>query len=223
MDNTDQLIKSKHRVSTYGEVLTAKREVNAMLDLVKQETERIDSRFLEPACGTGNFLAEILDRKLAVVEKRYAASQYDYERYAFLAVSSIYGIDILDDNVKHCRDRLFGIFETSYLKLYKNHTKDDLRDAIRYVLDQNIIHGDALSLCTEGDDPQPIVFAEWSMFDKVLVKRRDFAYHSIIQNESLTELDLFSYISDQGEEVYIPEPVKEYPPMHFMELANVER
>jgi SAM-dependent methyltransferase len=222
MDNTDQLIKSKHRVSTYGEVLTAKREVNAMLDLVKQETERIDSRFLEPACGTGNFLAVILERKLAVVERRYASRQYDYERYAFLAVSSIYGIDILDDNVKHCRDRLFGIFEASYLKLYKNHTKDDLRDTIRFVLNQNIIHGDAISLCTVGEAPQPIVFAEWSLFDKVLVKRRDFSYHSIIQNESLTELDLFSFISDHGEEVYIPKPVKEYPLMHFLELANVE-
>jgi type I restriction-modification system DNA methylase subunit len=81
-------VKSKQRVADHGEVLTSEREVNAMLDLVEQETERIDSRFLEPACGTGNFLAEILRRKLRVVEARYAKSQLEYERYGILAVSS---------------------------------------------------------------------------------------------------------------------------------------
>ena len=104
-------VNSKKRVADHGEVYTAPREVNAMLDLVKTETERIDSRFLEPACGNGNFLAEILTRKLGIVEKRYAKSQLEYERYAVLAVSSIYGIDILQDNVQECRHRLFGIFD----------------------------------------------------------------------------------------------------------------
>ena len=102
---------SKKRVADHGEVLTGTREVNAMLDLVKQETERIDSRFLEPACGNGNFLAPILERKLAAVEKRYGKSQLDFERYAVLAVSSVYGIDILSDNVSQCRERLFGVFD----------------------------------------------------------------------------------------------------------------
>src|SRR3989475_8542002 len=103
-------VRTKKRVSDHGEVLTGHREVNAMLDLVKQETERIDSRFLEPACGNGNFLAEILQRKLRIVESRYRKSQLEYERNAVLAVSSIYGIDILNDNVVECRQRLFGIF-----------------------------------------------------------------------------------------------------------------
>ena len=104
-------VVSKKRVADHGEVLTGKREVNAMLDLVKQETERIDSRFLEPACGNGNFLTVILERKLVVVEKRYGKSQLDFERYAVLAVSSIYGIDILEDNVRQCRERLYDIFD----------------------------------------------------------------------------------------------------------------
>src|SRR5690348_9350074 len=109
---------SKQRVADHGEVLTGKRVVNAMLDLVKQETERIDSRFLEPACGNGNFLTVILERKLAVVERRYGKSQLDFERYAVLAVSSIYGIDILPDNTHICRCRLFEIFDANYTRLF---------------------------------------------------------------------------------------------------------
>src|SRR5512137_775687 len=116
---------TKKRVADHGEVLTGKREVNAMLDLVKQETERIDSRFLEPACGNGNFLAVILERKLAVVKKRYGKSQLDFERYAVLAVTSIYGIDILEDNVRQCRHRLYGLFDCDhYSRLFKNHAKN---------------------------------------------------------------------------------------------------
>src|SRR5690606_15251876 len=116
----EKQVVSKQRVVDHGEVFTNPREVNAMLDLVKQETERIDSRFLEPACGTGNFLAEVLERKLRVVRRDYANSQLAYERYAVLAVSSIYGIDILQDNVDACRGRLFGIVDREYSELYKN-------------------------------------------------------------------------------------------------------
>jgi hypothetical protein len=108
---TNSKIISKQRVSDHGEVLTGSREVGAMLDMVRQETERIESRFLEPACGDGNFLSEILSRKLAVVGRRYSKSQLEYERYAVLAVSSVYGIDILQDNVQKCRERLGGIFQ----------------------------------------------------------------------------------------------------------------
>src|ERR1700740_3513632 len=110
--------RTKKRVSDHGEVLTGQREVNAMLDLVKQETERIDSRFLEPACGDGNFLSVILQRKLAVVEKRYGG----------LAVSSIYGIDILPDNVRDCRQRLFEIFDSNYTRLFKRAGKEACRE-----------------------------------------------------------------------------------------------
>src|SRR5215831_7204521 len=116
-------VVSKLRVVDHGEVLTGKREVNAMLDLVKQETERIDSRFLEPACGNGNFLAEILERKLCVVERRYRKSQLEYERNAVVAVSSLYGIDILKDNVVECRQRLLGIFAQTYTRIFKSKTK----------------------------------------------------------------------------------------------------
>lgn len=216
----DKQVVSKQRVADHGEVLTGRREVNAMLDLVKSETERIDSRFLEPACGTGNFLAEILERKLRVVEARYGTSQLDYERYAILAVSSVYGIDILEDNVRQCRQRLFEIFDLNYLRLFKGKTHDDCRESVRYILERNIIRGDALSLMTVGDNPKPIVFSEWSPVNGSMLKRRDFTFHGLLAHETIRALPLFS---DLGEDVFIPTPEKEYPPVHFMEIARAEQ
>jgi len=208
-------VVSKKRVADYGEVLTAKREVNAMLDLVKQETERIDSRFLEPACGTGNFLAEILERKLRVVDRRYRRSQIEHERYALLAVSSIYGIDLLEDNVRECRRRLLGIVERHCRSLFNG----DFLRAIRFVLERNIIHGDALSLQTVGDEPKPIVFSEWSLFNGSMVKRRDFEFHALLSFGGTKGEPLFS---DLGEEAFFPEPVRDYPLSHYLKLADAE-
>ena len=124
---TKRQTKSKKRVADHGEVFTAEREVNAMLDLVKQETERIDSRFLEPACGDGNFLAGILQRKLAVVKSRYGKNTADYERYAVIAVTSIYGVDILQDNIDDCRNRMFNIFDHEYTTNCKEDANDETR------------------------------------------------------------------------------------------------
>lgn len=188
-----------------------------MLDFVKPETGRIDSRFLEPACGDGNFLAGILRRKLCVVEKRYAKSQMEYERYAVLAVSSIYGIDILQDNVQGCRHRLFGIFCEDYSRLFRDKTKNGCRETVRFILEQNIIWGDALTLMTVGEKPGYIVFSEWSPVNGDKLKRRDFTFHGLLAHEGIKELPLFS---DLGEDVFIPTPEREYPPMHFMEVGR---
>ena len=213
----ESIVISKARVADHGEVLTGAREVNAMLDLVKSETERIDSRFLEPACGDGNFLAEILRRKLGIVEKRYAKSQLEYERYAVLSVTSIYGIDILPDNVQACRHRLFGIFDENYRRLFKDQTKDGCRDAVRFILERNIIWGDALTLKTVGDQPAYIVFSEWSPVNGNQLKRRDFTFHGLLSHEGIKELPLFS---DLGDDVFIPKPEKEFPPTHFLEVSH---
>lgn len=216
-------VVSKQRVADHGEVYTNPREVNAMLDLVKQETERIDSRFLEPACGTGNFLTEILARKLRVVERRYKRSRLEYERYAVVAVSSIYGIDILADNVVECRRRLFEQFDAEYTRLFKDEARDETRAAVRFLLERNIIHGDALTLKTvmaegrPGENPQPIIFSEWSLVTGNMIKRRDFAFEELLAHASMRELPLFS---DLGEDVFIPTPVKEYPLVHFLKLAD---
>lgn len=208
-------IVSRKRVIDHGEVYTQPREVNAMLDLVKQETERIDSRFLEPACGTGNFLAEILNRKLDVVERRYGKSPGEFERYSFIAVSSIYGIDILQDNVEACRERLFSIVQRRCTMLFNN----EFLHAIKYLLKRNIIWGDALSLKTPETPPQPIVFSEWSFINGSLVKRRDFTFHELLSYAGTKDTPLFS---DLGEEVFFPEPVREYPPIHYLRVADAD-
>jgi hypothetical protein len=215
----DKQVVSRQRVLDHGEVLTSNREVTAMLDLVKHETERIDSRFLEPACGNGNFLTAILERKLRVVENRYCKSQLDYERHAILAISSIYGIDILEDNVQQCRHRLFGVFEWDYSRLFKNKAKNKCREAVRFILERNIIWGDALTLKIVGDEPEYIVFSEWSPVNGSMLKRRDFTFRSLLTHEDMRELPLFS---DLGEDVFIPRPAKEYPPAHFLEIAHAE-
>lgn len=215
----EKQVVSKKRVTDHGEVYTGKREVNAMLDMVKQETERIESRFLEPACGTGNFLTEVLERKLRVVESRYGKSRLECERNAILAVSSIYGIDILNDNVVECRKRLFDIFDRRYTGLFKEAAKDECRNAVKYILERNIIWGDALDLKTVGENPRPIVFSEWSPVNGSMLKRRDFTFYGLLDHEAIKELPLFS---DLGEDVFIPKPMKEYPLTHFLKVADVE-
>jgi len=221
-------VVSKKRVADHGEVYTRDREVKAMLDLVKQETERIESRFLEPACGTGNFLLEVLDRKLRVVESRYKKSQLEYERYAVIAVSSIYGIDILDDNIEDCRNRLFYLFDQQYSSLFQRKAKAECRRAVKYILKCNIIHGDALSLTTASEPSAPIIFSEWSLVKRSLIKRRDFAFHELMPDEKQVEPSLFSKLnkmeySDTGEKSFIPMPVKDHPLIHFLRIADVNK
>jgi len=219
LHNAQQVV-SKKRVADHGEVYTSKREVNAMLDLVKSETERIDSRFLEPACGTGNFLTEILDRKLTVVQSRYGKNQIEYERYALLAVSSIYGIDILADNIHACQTRLFDNFEKRYTALFKDAVQEECLNAVQYILERNIIRGDALTLKTVGNNPEPIIFSEWSPVNGSMLKRRDFAFKELLNHQSYKETPLFS---DGGEDVFLPTPVKEYPLTHYLKVADAEQ
>ncbi len=215
----EKQVISKKRVADHGEVYTGKREVNAMLDLVKRETERIESRFLEPACGTGNFLAEILERKLNIVESRYGKHQLDYERNAVLAVSSIYGIDILEDNVLECRKRLFAMVDQKYRRLFKDQTKVEFCESVMFILERNIIWGDALTLKTAGANPEPIVFSEWSPVNGSVLKRRDFTFHGLLDHAQVAGLPLFS---DLGEDVFIPTPLKEYPLIHFLKVGHAQ-
>ena len=215
--NSNQIV-SKQRVADHGEVLTAEREVNAMLDLVKPETRRIDSRFLEPACGTGNFLAIVLERKLALIEKRYSRSQIEFERNSFIALASIYGIEILPDSLKLCRDRLLGIFTHYYLKNYKKRIKPEYLKAAEFVLNRNILWGDALTLKTPDEKAEPIVFSEWTRpFNDSRIKRREYFFSELTQKG---EVDLFStqIVSDTGESGFIPEPHKEFPLTHYLRI-----
>jgi hypothetical protein len=208
-------VKSKQRVTDHGEVLTHHREVTAMLDLVKEETERIDSRFLEPACGNGNFLAEILRRKLSIVDFRYSKSQSEWELYGVMAISSIYGIDILEDNAQECRDRLIGIFIRHYSERFESVDSNCIRSAT-YIINKNIIHGNALDFKNpiNGD---PIIFTEWTFVQGPLIKRREYSFERLLKPRNS---DVDSLFSDMGEEAFVPNPINELPLINYLELGE---
>jgi hypothetical protein len=177
-------VKSKQRVADHGEVFTAEREVNAMLDLVKNETERIESRFLEPACGDGNFLAEILRRKLAVVKKKYSGirKRPDFEMWSVIAVMNIYGVELLPDNTAACRDRLFDIWNEAYTVNNKKDASDQCREVVHFILGRNILCGDALTL--KDENGKPIIFSEWALFPGGMVKRTDYTLAELMEPET---------------------------------------
>lgn len=203
---SEKLVKSRQRVSDHGEVFTPAWLVNDMLDLVKDETERIDSRFLEPACGSGNFLAPVLERKLAVVKARYGRSDFECRHYALFALMCVYGIELLADNAAECRARLGGIF-TSFLK-----ADGVWAAAAECVLAVNIVQGDALSM-TDATGA-PITFAEWSYLGKGKFQRRDFRYDALTKRSEVT-VGLFAEFEEH--EIFVP--VRTYPPMTVAELA----
>lgn len=211
-ERMEQQVKSRKRVADHGEVFTAVREVKAMCDLVKPETERIDSRFLEPACGDGNFLSEVLARKMAVVRKKYRRSVVDYEMNSLLAVSSLYGVDILADNVEACRQRLFDLWDKEYRSVCKKECNDNMRRAIRFILGRNIVCGNALTLmCVDEnaqDTSEPIVFSEWAFVMGGQIQRKDYYFSELLN--SPTENDQISLDSPSEEGVFLQQYICDY-------------
>ena len=203
------LVKSKQRVADHGEVFTPSWMVEDMLDLVKTETERIDSRFLEPACGSGNFLKSVLKRKLVTVQMRYGKSDFERRHHALFALMCIYGIELLKDNVEECRENLLAIF-VDYLRLSPD---DNWYRSAKAVLEVNILQGDALTLTTT--DGKPIEFPEWGYLGNGKFQRRDFRYDSLTQRSSI-EGTLFEDLSEH--ELFIP--TKTHPQMTIEEIAQ---
>ena len=232
-ENITKQVKSKKRVADHGEVFTAAREVNAMLDLVKQETERIESRFLEPACGDGNFLVEILRRKLAVVKKKYGKNPHDYQKYAVVAVSSIYGVELLADNAQECRARLFDIWDQEYSTNCKKIASDECRDAVHFILKRNILCGNALDL--KDASGNPIIFSEWTLMNETILKRKDYRLDVLLNEHPdpgmySSQLTLFSddastydnWMLDEETNTVIPRPVKEFPMVDYRKVQQYE-
>lgn len=206
------LIKSKRRVADHGEVFTPQWLVEKMLDLVKGETERLDSRFLEPACGSGNFLVPVLQRKLAAVEVKFGKTEFERRQYSLLAVMCAYGIELLADNIAECRANMLDVF-AGYLNL---NEADELYLAASYVLSLNLVHGDALTMLTH--DGQPITFAEWGYLGKGKFQRRDFRFEVLTHMSSFSrEGSLFAHLGKH--EIFTP--LKEYPRMTARELAGL--
>ena len=208
------LVKSKQRVADHGEVFTPPWMVEAMLDLVKGESERINARFLEPACGSGNFMVQILRRKLAAVELKYGKSDFERRHYALLGLMCIYGIELLADNIDECRANVLEVF-ANYLQLDET---DDLYRAASYVLQQNLVHGDALTM--RDHNGQAITFAEWGYLGKGKYQQRDFRFDVLTGASKFSEEgSLFAELGKH--EIFTP--VKTHPPMTVRELATLPK
>ena len=223
-DKNEKQVVSRQRVADHGEVYTAKREVNAMLDLVKEETERIDSRFLEPACGNGNFLVEILSRKMEAVRKRFSKNRYEYDLASAQAVSSMYGVELLPDNVEICRNRLLD----QYLETYRQHLSDnvspELERCIRFILKKNILCGDALTMLQQNGEP--ITVCEWTFIGMDgKVKRRDFELAELLRNVEYDKPKAGEeglLFADTGEPTFVHLPKREYPLTNYLKLPDYE-
>ena len=205
----EQLVKSKQRVADHGEVFTPARVVEAMLDLVKNESERIDSRFLEPACGEGAFLCQVLMRKLSTVQERYGKNEFERRHYALLGLMCIYGIELLEDNAQLCRDNLAEIF----IQFIGDEEDRIWEGAARAVLDVNIVQADALTM--KRPDGSHMIFPEWGYLGKGRFQRRDFQYSDLTQRSSLAG----TLLADLDEED-IFRPKKGYKPITVREIAE---
>ena len=214
MKEKEQQIKNKQRVADFGEVFTAEREVQAMLDLVKDEAERIDSRFLEPACGDGNFLIAILKRKLNTVVRRYKGKQEDFEINVLITLGSIYAIDLLEDNIILARERLLNIAIEIYQKTLHKLPDPEFQKIMQFILAKNIICGDSLN----GIDK--IVFTEWTALG-YKIKREEFSFAQMNYESDIASLPLFSVeYNDKKEPVFFPNPIKSYPLKYYSKLLE---
>ncbi len=212
------LVKSRQRVSDFGEVFTPSWMVEDMLNLVKDESERIDSRFLEPACGSGNFLMSLLKRKLTTVQQKYGKNEFEKRQYAILAVMCIYGVELQEDNVDECRANLLSIFD----QFFGPNLTEDIHKAAEYILSQNVICGDALSMRTAktqlNETGEAITFPEWGYIGKGKFQRRDFRFDALTQMSAFSEQD--TLFADMGRhEVF--KPVRVYPQATIAEIGSV--
>lgn len=240
-DEEKQQVKSRDRVRDHGEVFMNAREVKAMLDLVQDECANIDSTFLEPACGDGNFLAEILRRKLAVCQRQYGQCAEDYEKYSFLACTTLYGVDILSDNVMRCRDRLFATWADSFTSRQKSDLHDQVRRAVQKVLEKNILLGNALLMklvdAQQKDLDAPIVFTEWKFAVGDKLKRAEYRFDVLLEKgaaqkgeRSVMTFDFLEETSSFGNWMpdpddperkrMIPAPFRDYPLVDYWRLAD---
>ena len=210
-------IKKVDRIRDFGEVKTRNKEIQNMINLVEHEVKRVDSRFLEPACGDGNFLAQILENKLDIALNRSKKDNIKFEIEAIYSLSSMYGIELLEDNIHRTRQRLLKIVSDYFKKKFSLDLDENYSKSLIYLLKKNIIHGNALTLKNVKNDSD-IVFSEWSMVNLVEFKRRDFTFNDLLAYQPYKEQNLFS---DLGDQAFIPTPVKEYKPIHYLKLYEL--
>lgn len=221
-------MQTRNSIAQYGEVFTPANLVNDMLDLVAHECERIDSRFLEPACGDGNFLAEVLRRRLMMVTRKRRRKINLWEQDALLGLACLYGIELLHDNVNACRQRLLKIFSDAYFEQFGNNCREAPITSAQIIVRANILRGDALAMTTVGgtnSSTSPLLFTEWSMLSGGLLKRRHFEYRQLVRSAEGTTDDMFgngtdAIDADHGRTVFIEKPIGELPLIHYRKLGQ---
>ena len=225
-------VKSKQRVAEHGEVFTAEREVKAMCDLVAAQCDNVDATFLEPACGDGNFLSEILSRKLNRVKKDAGSDRIIWEWLSVRAIASLYGVDIMQDNCEECRKRLFEQWDAAYRDNCKKDCSEETRESVRYILDKNIVCGNALTMMrvdeNQEDTEEYITFAEFKTCGKMyMLKRRDYRLDVLLKENpdesnysffGTEAMDYENWMKDPDTNEIIPKPLREYPPLHYRRL-----
>lgn len=209
LKEAESLVKSKQRVADHGEVFTPAWMVEDMLGLVKDETERIDARVLEPACGSGNFLVPVLLHKLVTVQVRHGSSEFEKRHYALFALMCTYGIELLADNAQECRDNLSAVLN----RFLDVDDESEWARAARKVLEVNIVQGDALTMTISSG--KPITFPEWGYLGKGRFQRRDFRYADLTQRASF-EGTLFGEIAEED----LFTPVRTHPTMTVSQLVE---
>lgn len=232
---TKSQIKSKERVADRGEVFTAEREVKAMCDLVQDMCDQVDKTFLEPACGDGNFLAEILDRKLARVKKDAKTDKRQWEWLSVRAVASLYGVDIMQDNAEECRKRLYEQWDAAYKKNCKKECNEATRESVKYILSKNIVCGNALTMMcvdeNQQDTDEYIVFSEFkTSYKPYLLRHREFRLDVVLKaqeqpNEKRqitldADADIYKYLRKKPNGEYEPLPLREHDSIHYWRIKE---
>jgi len=177
MNGTKQ-IKSKKRVTEFGEVNTSFQTIEHIIDLVGNEAMRYDSKFLDPACGDGNFLVALFDRKLASLEGKLHKNATLCEEKLMIALGSIYGIDKLKDNIVEARIRILKQFSNAYAKLFDSEVKKNTLCSAEYIVSKNIIFGDVLTL-EDYESRNEIIFSEW-FFSNMQINKIDHRIKSLL-------------------------------------------
>ena len=184
-------IKSKQRVIDHGEVFTAKREVNAMLDLVEPMASSITATVLEPACGEGVFLVEMLNRRLETL-KAFGFSGYWLQWQILRAVSALYGVDIQADNVATTRENLVNTCRT-WMMANGESIIPGFSRGLSEIVKLNIVAGDTLAAKTIGG--RQLAFSEWSFEKNGMIFRMEYPYEELLANggESTRKHRKYSY------------------------------
>lgn len=237
----EKIIKSKKRIQNHGEVFTPKRIVKKIFDMpnIREACKNLTSTFLEPAAGEGVFLVEVLNRKMKMVEKNYSNDLTRYENYSLLALSTLYGVELLEDNAQKCAMNMYQVYFEAYQKQALGHggkMKNKVLDSAKMIISNNIAQGNFLTKSSANG--KPIVFSEWKPVNlrqnakAIKVQRTEYTIEDIldgvekdsgepsIHSEKVEQLDLFDFCDEDNYELV--EKRMKYVPVNITDVYKEE-